>query len=104
MGSMRWLDSGDTKVTEDGITDQTIYDRGCDNGENKSMLKPLLIALIFFTAAPIVSAQQRPSSLIQKRVTFTLPTQWEIQKQEDSDTVGKIQILIPYPETDKTPH
>jgi hypothetical protein len=37
-------------------------------------------------------------------VTFTLPTDWEIQKQEDSATVGRIQILIPYPETENTPH
>lgn len=68
------------------------------------MLKPLLIALIFIAAASIVSAQQLPSSLIQKRVTFTLATHWEIQNQEDKATVGKIQILIPYPETEKTPH
>jgi hypothetical protein len=68
------------------------------------MLKPLLIALIFVAAPPMVSVQQRPSSLIQKRVTFTLATHWEIQNQEDSATVGKIQILVPYPETEKTPH
>jgi hypothetical protein len=68
------------------------------------MLKPLLIALLFFAAAPTGSAQQRPSSLIQKRVTFTLATHWEIQNLEDSATVGKIQILIPYPETENTPH
>jgi hypothetical protein len=70
----------------------------------KIMLKPLLIALIFVAAASICSAQQLPSSLIQKRVTFTLPIHWKIQNLEDSATVGKIQILIPYPETDKTPH
>jgi len=68
------------------------------------MLRPLLIALLFVAAAPIVLAQQRPSSLIQKRVTFTLATQWEIQNQEDSATVGSIQILIPYPKIDKTPY
>ena len=68
------------------------------------MLRPLLIALVFVIAVPIVSAQQRPSSLIQKRVTFTLPAHWEVQNQEDSATAGKISILIPYPETEKTPH
>ena len=68
------------------------------------MLKPLLIALIFVAAPPMVSVQQRPSSLIQKRVTFTLATHWEIQKQEDSATAGKIQIFIPHPETENTPH
>jgi hypothetical protein len=68
------------------------------------MLKPLLIALMFVAVASTGSAQQRPSSLIQNRVTFTLPAHWEIQKQEDSATVGRIQILIPYPETENTPH
>jgi len=68
------------------------------------MPKPLLIAIIFVAAAPIVSAQQHPSSLIQKRVTFTLAAHWKIQHQEDSATAGKISILIPYPETEKTPH
>jgi hypothetical protein len=72
--------------------------------ENKSMLKPVLIAIIFVVAPSIVAAQQRPSSLLQKRVTFTLADHWEIQKQEDSPTVGKIQILIPYSETDNTPY
>jgi len=68
------------------------------------MPKPLLIAIIFVAAAPIVSAQQHPSSLIQKRVTFTLAAHWKIQHQEDSATAGKISILIPYPVTEKTPH
>jgi hypothetical protein len=67
------------------------------------MLRPVLIALIFIAAPPIVSAQQRPSSLLQKRVTFTLATHWEIQHLEDSATDATIQILIPYPETEKIP-
>lgn len=71
---------------------------------NSSMPKALLIALALVAAVSIVSAQEPPSSLLQKRVSFTLATHWEIQKQEDSATVGKIQIFIPYPETEKTPH
>jgi hypothetical protein len=68
------------------------------------MLRPLLIAIIFIAAAPIVSAQQLPSSMIQKRVTFTLAAHWKIQHQLDAATVGAIQILIPYHETEKTPY
>jgi hypothetical protein len=68
------------------------------------MLKFLLTVVIFVVTAPIVSAQRPPSSLIQKRVAFTLAERWEIQNQENSATSGKIQILIPYPETEKTPH
>src|SRR5262245_6938647 len=68
------------------------------------MLKFLLTIVIFVVAAPIVSAQQHPSSLIRKRVTFTLPSHWEIQNQEDSDAGGKINISIPYPESVKTTH
>lgn len=68
------------------------------------MVKPLLIAFIFVATASAVSLQQRPSSLIQKRATFTLPTHWVIQNKEDSPTLGKIQIIIPYPDTDQTPH
>src|SRR5262245_65267910 len=68
------------------------------------MLKFLLTVIIFVVAAPGLAAQRPPSSLIQKRVTFTLPAHWEVQNQEDSATAGKISILIPYPETEKTPH
>jgi hypothetical protein len=68
------------------------------------MLKFLSTVVIFVVAAPIVLAQPHPSSPIRKRVTFTLPAQWEIQNQEDSDAGAKINISIPYPETKKTTH
>ena len=68
------------------------------------MLNLLLTVVIFVVAAPIVPAQQHPSSLIQKRVTFTLVDHWKIQNQEDSATAGKISILIPYSETGLPPH
>jgi hypothetical protein len=68
------------------------------------MMRSLVIALVFLAEALLTPAQQRPSSLIQKRVTFTLAAHWAIQNQEDSDTLGRIQILIPYPKTENTPH
>ena len=37
-------------------------------------------------------------------MTFTLPSYWKIQRQEDSKTLARTQILIPYALTDNTPH
>src|SRR5262245_16186985 len=73
-------------------------------GITKSMLKPLLIALVFIAAAPIASAQQHPSSMLEKRVTFTLPAHWKIHRQLVSARVGAIEIFIPHTKTEKTPH
>ena len=63
--------------------------------------KALLITLLFLTS---VAGQNRPTSFIEKRVTFSIPTEWQIQSQEDSKTLGRTQILIPYALTDNTPH
>jgi hypothetical protein len=48
--------------------------------------------------------QSAPTSFLEKRVTFTIPSHWRIQSQEDSKTLGRTQILIPYALTDNTPH
>ena len=61
----------------------------------------LFVLLITFVSA---TGQKAPTSFLNKRVTFTIPTHWQIQSQEDSKTLGRTQILIPYALTDNTPH
>jgi hypothetical protein len=68
------------------------------------MLKILSTALLLLALHSVIVAQEQPTSFIQKRVTFSIPSHWEIQIQEDTKTMGRTQILIPYPATDDTPH
>ena len=68
------------------------------------IVKPILMTILLFAGALSGLGQEQPRDLISKRVTFSLPTHWKIQTQEDSPAVGKIQMIIPYPETDPTPH
>jgi hypothetical protein len=70
----------------------------------KFTLRMLTIALLLITGHSLAVAQKAPTSFIERRVTFSLPTQWVIQKQEETKTLGRAQILIPYPLTDNTPH
>lgn len=65
------------------------------------MFKTFFISLFLLTS---VIGQSRPTSFIEKRVTFTLPAEWQIQSQEDKKTLGRTQIFIPYALTDDTPH
>lgn len=44
-----------------------------------------------------------PSSLLEKRVTFSLPEAWKVQNREDTKALARVQLLIPYPATDNTP-
>jgi hypothetical protein len=62
----------------------------------------LFFALTIFVAS--AAGQVAPTSFLERRVTFTIPSQWQTQSQEDSKTIARIQILIPYPLTDNTPH
>lgn len=68
------------------------------------MLKILSVSLLLLALHSVIVAQEPPTSLIEKRVTFAIPDNWEIQKQEDAKTMGRTQILIPYPATDDTLH
>ncbi|HEX6187716.1 MAG TPA: hypothetical protein VFZ40_06530 [Pyrinomonadaceae bacterium] len=61
----------------------------------------LFVLLIIFVSA---AGQKAPTSFLEKRVTFAIPSNWQIQSQEDSKTMGRTQILIPYALTDNTPH
>jgi hypothetical protein len=65
------------------------------------MVKTFLVTLFLLTT---VIGQSRPTSFIEKRVTFTIPAEWQIQSQEDKKTLGSTQIFIPYALTDDTPH
>lgn len=68
------------------------------------MFRVYSITLLLLVLLSPAIAQKRPTSFIDKRVTFSIPGHWEIQSQEDKKTLGRIQILIPYPATDDTPH
>jgi len=61
-----------------------------------------LFALIIFLASAV--GQNAPTSFLKKRVTFTIPSHWQIQSQEDSKKLGRTQIFIPYALTENTPH
>jgi hypothetical protein len=63
--------------------------------------KTLFVLIMFLASA---AGQSAPTSFLEKRVTFTIPSHWQIQSQEDSKTLGRTQILIPYALTDNTPH
>jgi hypothetical protein len=65
------------------------------------MVKTFLITLFLLTS---FIGQTRPTSFIEKRVTFSIPAEWQIQSQEDKKTLGRTQIFIPYALTDDTPH
>jgi tetratricopeptide (TPR) repeat protein len=45
-----------------------------------------------------------PTSLMTQRVTLSLPQAWQVQKKEDQEARARIQMLIPYPAADNTPH
>ena len=70
------------------------------------MNKILIVVGFILLGLTAVFAQKQntPTSLVGKRVTFSLPSSWIVQKQEAEKTSGRIQILIPYPATDNTPH
>ena len=65
-------------------------------------ISKLFISTFFLLASAY--GQNRPTSFLEKRVTFVIPSAWQIQSQEDSKTLGRTQILIPYALTDNTPH
>lgn len=46
----------------------------------------VLILLLLFTISALA---QTPTSFLEKRVTFTLPSHWQVQKQEESKTLGR---------------
>jgi hypothetical protein len=60
--------------------------------------------LLLILSAVAVFGQKAPQSFLEKRVTFTIPDHWQIQRLEDSKTLGRTQIMIPYALTDNTPH
>lgn len=68
------------------------------------MNKILTTSILLLIGLASVIAQTAPTSFIEKRVTFSIPSSWVIQTQEDTKTLGRVQILIPYPATDNTPH
>jgi len=41
---------------------------------------------------------------MEKRVTFTLPAAWVVERHADSQFNGRAQMTIPYPAADQTPH
>ncbi|MDQ3803994.1 MAG: hypothetical protein M3416_09220 [Acidobacteriota bacterium] len=64
-------------------------------------------ALLMFLSAAAAAAQEKPeqrlSSLLGGRVTFTLPQSWVLQSHVDTKTSGRAQIAIPNPPADKSP-
>ena len=42
--------------------------------------------LLLILSAAAVFGQKAPTSFLEKRVTFTIPDQWQIQKLENGDT------------------
>src|SRR5678816_2160633 len=67
-------------------------------------MRRLFTLMLLLVALSQVIAQTAPTSFIEKRVTFSIPSYWVIQLQENTKTVGRTQIIIPYPATDNTPH
>ena len=67
----------------------------------------VLISVILSLSCFTISFGQKPTAptaLQGKRVTFVIPDTWVVQNQEDTAAGGRIQLLIPYPATDNTPH
>jgi len=67
-------------------------------------MRKLALLLILLYCCISAAGQNVPTSFLEKRVTFTIPSHWKIQSQEDSKTSGRTQIFIPYELTDNTPH
>lgn len=72
-------------------------------------VRPTLIMLAaLLLAAPAHARQEGKeeplSSLMEGRVSFTLPAAWVLQRHVNTKTNGRAQLLIPYPATDQTPH
>lgn len=67
-----------------------------------------VFALCLLAAAP-AAAQEKPederlSSLLEGRVTFTLPASWAVRQHVNLKTTGRAQLFVPYPAAEKTPH
>ena len=65
-------------------------------------LLPLLLC-----AAPAAARQaeeERLSSLLDGRVSFTLPAAWVVERHVNTPFNGRAQLTIPYPAFEKTPH
>lgn len=64
----------------------------------------LLLASLFAAAA---HAQEQPeerlSSLLEGRVTFTLPQAWVVESHVDTKTSGRAQVAIPNPAAGESP-
>jgi hypothetical protein len=58
----------------------------------------ILFALLILTGTG--RAQLLPTSFIEKRVTFTLPSGWTIKAKQDVKTRGRVHLLIPYAAAD----
>jgi hypothetical protein len=62
--------------------------------------------LLTCLAAAAVAAQEKPeerlSSLLGGRVTFTLPQSWVLRSHVDTKTSGRAQLAVPSPAADKS--
>jgi hypothetical protein len=58
------------------------------------------LALTGFAA----NADPLPESLLEKNVTFKLPSHWKVQRQTTNGSAEVLQLLIPDPDTDDTPN
>src|SRR5207248_8091294 len=64
-------------------------------------MRPLIVILAVFCVTSY--AGPLPDSLLDKKVTFTIPAKWIIQRQFTKESAEVLQILIPDPGTDDTP-
>jgi hypothetical protein len=64
----------------------------------------ILSALACAAPAAAQETEERLSSLMAGRVTFTLPAAWVVERHADTQFNGRAQMTIPYPAADKSPH
>jgi hypothetical protein len=54
------------------------------------MLRRFSVTLLLLALLSPALAQKRPTSFIEKRVTFAIPGHWKIQAQEDTKTLAAV--------------
>jgi hypothetical protein len=70
----------------------------------KLILVFIALSLVAAPAHARQDTEERLSSLLEGRVTFTLPAAWVVQRHVNTPSNGRAQLGIPYPAADKTPH
>jgi hypothetical protein len=71
------------------------------------LTRTVACAFLLACLSAAVGAQEQPeerlSSLLGGRVTFTLPQSWVLQSHVDTQASGRAQLTIPHPALDKSP-